>query len=179
MGSKPLVSIGMPVYNGERFVRRALDSLLAQDHENLELITSDNASEDRTQAICLEYAARDNRVCCYRNAANLGAVRNFNRVFELASGDYFMWASHHDLWDSAFVSTCLEVLRREPQVVLCYPLSHAIDWESRFLRSAPDLIDTRRLLPAERFRRVIRDMDWFIATYGLFRADAVRRKMEA
>ncbi|MEM4134638.1 MAG: glycosyltransferase, partial [Candidatus Micrarchaeia archaeon] len=79
----PLVSIGMPVYNGERFIRQALDSLLAQDYENFELIISDNASEDKTPEICLEYAARDKRIRYYRNEKNMGAAWNFKRVFDL------------------------------------------------------------------------------------------------
>ena len=98
--SQPLVSIGMPVYNGERFIRQALDSLLAQDCENFELIISDNASADGTQEICLEYAAQDGRIRYYRNENNLGALANFNRVLGLAQGPYFMWAAHDDVWDA-------------------------------------------------------------------------------
>ena len=71
---KPLVSIGMLVYNGEMHIRQALDSLLAQEYENFELIISDNASTDRTQDICLEYAARDERIRYYRNETNMGAL---------------------------------------------------------------------------------------------------------
>lgn len=107
---KPLVSIGMPVYNGERYIRQALDSLLAQDYANFELIISDNVSTDGTQGICLEYAARDERIRYYRNETNLGALRNFNRVFELSSGKYFMWAAHDDVWNPAYVQEVLALL---------------------------------------------------------------------
>jgi glycosyltransferase involved in cell wall biosynthesis len=85
--NKPLVSVGMPVYNGERCIRQALDSVLGQTYENLEVIISDNASTDNTAEICLEYAARDQRIQYHRNPVNLGVIANLPRVFELSSGD--------------------------------------------------------------------------------------------
>lgn len=115
---KSLVSIGMPVYNGERYIVEALDSLLAQDYENFELIISDNASTDRTQGICLEYTSRDKRIRYYRNETNMGALWNFNRVFELSSGEYFMWASHDDLWRPHFISELVGLLEATPSAVL-------------------------------------------------------------
>jgi glycosyltransferase involved in cell wall biosynthesis len=165
----------MPVYNGERFLRRTLDSLLAQDYENFELIISDNASQDNTRGICLEYAARDKRIRYCPNDTNLGMRRNFNRAFQLSSGEYFMWAGDHDLWDRSFISTCLEVLTRDPHVVLCCGHTVAIDGDGKVLGSEPHPVDTRRLPPPERFRRVIRDMAWYTPIYGLIRADALRR----
>ena len=84
--SMPLVSIGLPVYNGERFIQRALDSLLAQDYSNWELIISDNASTDRTGELCLACQAKDGRVHYYRNAANIGMMSNFKRTLDLAAG---------------------------------------------------------------------------------------------
>ncbi len=107
---KPLVSIGLSVYNGERFISHALDSLLSQEFEDFELIISDNASTDRTGQICLEYAARDKRIRYYRNEYNRGAVWNFNSVFKLSCGEYFMWASHDDYFDRRYLSSCLDAL---------------------------------------------------------------------
>lgn len=115
---KALVSIGMPIYNGETLLRQALDSLLAQDYENFELIISDNASTDKTQEICLEYAERDERVHYYRNDENIGALRNFNRVFELSHGQYFMWAAHDDHWERNFISRLMEAFANSAEVVL-------------------------------------------------------------
>ena len=96
--SKPIhqVSIGMPVYNGERFIREALDSLLAQTFTDFELIISDNASTDGTEAICREYAARDPRIRYVRQSENRGAAANFQFVLNEAVGEYFMWAAHDD-----------------------------------------------------------------------------------
>jgi glycosyltransferase involved in cell wall biosynthesis len=108
--NKPLVSIGMPVYNGERFIQQAVDSLLAQDYKYFELIISDNASADRTADICKSYAAKDARVRYYHNEENSGPVANFNRVLECAGGEYFMWAACDDLWEPTYISTLLQSL---------------------------------------------------------------------
>lgn len=131
MDNKPLVSVGMPVYNGERFLSQALDSLLAQDYENFELIISDNTSEDATQPICLAYASRDRRIRYYRNDIHVGAVKNFNRVFELSKGKYFMWAAHDDLRDNQLIRKCVDALEKDNQAVLCCTGLQIIDEDDR------------------------------------------------
>jgi glycosyltransferase involved in cell wall biosynthesis len=118
---KALVSIGMPVYNGEKYIRKALDSLLAQDYGNFELIISDNASTDRTPEICREYEARDPRIRLHRNEKNLGARVNFDIVLQLARGKYFMWAAADDYWYEQFVSALAAELDayEEAGVAMC------------------------------------------------------------
>ena len=101
------VSIGMPVYNGEKFIREALDSLLAQTFTDFELIISDNASTDGTEAICREYAARDSRIRCVRQSENRGACANFQFVLDEAKGEYFMWAAADDKWDKEWITVLL------------------------------------------------------------------------
>ena len=96
MAERPLVSVGVPVYNGEATIRRALDSLLAQDMGDFEVIICDNASTDATPDIAEAYAARDDRVRLHRNPENLGLAGNFNRTVELARGPLFKWATHDD-----------------------------------------------------------------------------------
>src|SRR3954464_8358144 len=87
----PRVSVGLPVYNGEHFVARAIDSILNQTFRDLELIITDNGSSDRTEQICREYAARDPRVQYHRSETNRGIVTNFNCPVEMARGEYFHW----------------------------------------------------------------------------------------
>ena len=113
------VSIGMPVYNSERFVRRALDSVLAQDYENFELIISDDGSSDATPQICRDYAGRDKRVTLYENACNIGPLANFRRVLDAARGEYFMWAAHDDYRDTNYVRVLIERLQAADQFGLC------------------------------------------------------------
>lgn len=116
----PLVSIGMPVRNGEDHLSLALDSLLAQDYGNFELIISDNGSADRTQEICREYAAKDPRIKYIRHPANIGPAENFNFLLEQARGDYFMWAASDDIWDKSFVKTLLDALVADPKRVAAF-----------------------------------------------------------
>lgn len=101
--SRPVVSIGMPVYNGERFIREALDSLLAQTFTDFELIISDNASTDATESICRNYAERDSRIRYIQQRENFGALPNFQFVLNEARGEYFMWAACDDKWDRNWV----------------------------------------------------------------------------
>ena len=97
------VTIGMPVYQAEKTLRTALDSLLAQSYTNFELIISDNGSSDETSKICQEYATLDTRIKYVRQAVNIGAARNFEFVLNSATGKYFMWAAHDDTWSADFI----------------------------------------------------------------------------
>src|SRR5580698_5675373 len=92
-GEVPVVTIGMPVYNGARYLEEALRSILNQTYRDCELLISDNASTDATESICRRYAAEDGRVRYLRNERNLGAAANYNRVIHLASGRYFRHAA--------------------------------------------------------------------------------------
>ncbi len=115
----PLVSIGVPVYNGEKLLAKALSALLEQDYTNLEIIISNNGSTDDTAKICKEVAKKDRRVRYYHSKVNRGAPWNFNRVVELSKGKYFMWAAHDDLREPTFVSSCVGKLEQWPEAVLC------------------------------------------------------------
>jgi glycosyltransferase involved in cell wall biosynthesis len=170
---KPLVSIGMPVYNGEPHIRQALDSLLAQEYENFELIISDNASTDRTQEICLEYVARDKRIRYYRNQMNMGAVWNFNRVFELLLGEYFMWASHDDYWHPRYLRSCLKGFRISQDIVLVGTQCEIIDPETEEVIWTDQGFSTIGLSPAGRFKSTAlagRPVNIF---YGVYKRNAL------
>ena len=116
----PRVSIGLPVYNGERWLAEALDSLLAQTYSDFELIISDNGSTDDTQAICEEYAARDRRIRYIRQEINRGLAWNWNCVFEESAGDYFKWAACDDLYHPTFLERCVQILDQYPDVAWCH-----------------------------------------------------------
>jgi glycosyltransferase involved in cell wall biosynthesis len=106
----PQVSIGMPVYNGEKYIRNALDSLLTQTFTDFELIISDNASTDNTQAISEEYVRRDPRVRYVRQQENKGAAVNFKFVLNSAQTDFFMWAAYDDLWAPDYLTDTMSLL---------------------------------------------------------------------
>jgi len=167
----------MPVYNEARFLPGALDALLAQDFSDFELIISDNGSADATPEICRDYASRDPRIRYHRNEVNLGAVANFRRAFELSCGEYFMWANGHALWAPDFISSCLEVLKQDPSLALCYTETTWIDTEGRVLGPGCPRLDTRGCPPLARFNLVIWMFSFIYGdpVYGLTRSSALRQ----
>jgi glycosyltransferase involved in cell wall biosynthesis len=118
--NRPRVSIGLPVFNGDEFLEKALDSIVAQTFSDFELIISDNASTDRTREICEAYAAKDHRIRYFRQKVNIGGGRNYNYVFEASVSEYFKWHAHDDFIAPQFLAECVKVLDANPFVVLCY-----------------------------------------------------------
>lgn len=133
----PKVSIGMPVFNGEPFIREALGSLLAQTLKDFELIISDNGSTDGTEAICREYAAKDSRIRYVRQPENRGAGFNFQFVLDEARGEYFMWAAHDDFWFPLFLQELTLILDRNPDVVLSFCAFNHVDMNKNILWKYP------------------------------------------
>ncbi len=148
---EPLVSIGMAVYNGEKHIRQALDSLLAQDYSHFELIISDNASTDKTQEICREYKSLDSRIRYYRNYTNIGALHNFDRAFDLAIGEYFMFACHDDYWKPNYISSCLKEFRKSKGIVSVGTECDSIGSKTNKLNFTDKGLSTVGLSPAKRF----------------------------
>ena len=171
----PRVSIGLPVYNGDRYITATLDSLLAQTHGDFELIISDNASTDLTEEICRSYAERDNRILYFRNAANRGSAANYRRVFELASGQYFRWANCDDLFAPESLARCVEILDGEPSVVLTYPKTKLIDKQGRVIDDYDDRLHIVSPKASQRFVEVFERLGLVNAIYGLVRANVLRK----
>lgn len=113
----PRVSFAIPVRNGERFLGRALDSLLAQDFDDFEIVVCDNASTDKTPEVMRRYAERDRRVRCVMNEEDIGQIENFNRVYELSRGEFFRWMGADDWLEPAYARKCVAVLDTRPDAV--------------------------------------------------------------
>jgi GT2 family glycosyltransferase len=171
----PLVSIGVPAYNAERFLARTLDSLLSQTLTDLELIVSDNASTDGTQAIGEAYARRDPRVRYIRQPRNIGAAANWNAVARAARGEYFKWSSASDVCAPTCLEVCVEAMRADPGVVLCYGRTQLVDEEERPLELYEGDLDVGEARPAERFRTVCRRLALNNAQCALIRRDVLMR----
>jgi glycosyltransferase involved in cell wall biosynthesis len=152
---RPCVSIGLPVFNGEKYLEEALDSILAQTYTDFELIISDNASTDRTQQICRAYAAMDTRIRYCRNERNLGAPRNFNRAFELSRGKYFKWAAYDDLLAPEYLQKCVGVLDKDPSIVLCHSRTGRIDERGVLVGTYDHKMRIDSAKPYERFSDLI------------------------
>lgn len=122
-----ILSIGLPVYNGERYLKDTIRCLLNQTFKDFVLIISDNASTDSTQEICRSFQEVDNRIQYSRNEKNIGMDKNFNRTFELSDSEFFMWASYDDYWKSTFIEKCVTKLQSEANAVVCSSLVGFID----------------------------------------------------
>ncbi len=171
----PRISVGLPVFNGEKYLQQAIDAILRQTFSDFELIISDNASSDGTEEICRLYAKRDRRIRYYRNATNVGGAKNFNRVYELSVGDYFRWAAYDDLVAPKTLERCFEILERNPTVVLCHSKTINIDQDGNIIDYYDDNFAFRSKDPSRRFRDfLLRVYEYNCnALFGLIRRNAL------
>jgi glycosyltransferase involved in cell wall biosynthesis len=170
----PRVSIGVPVYNGEHFLSKTLDSLLAQTFADFEIIICDNCSNDATKQICLSYVAAETRVQYHRNSENIGAPRNFNRVATFSRGEYFKWSGADDLCAPTMIERCVEVLDRRPDAVLCYPKTRLIDENGVAVQDYEDRLNLQLEAPNWRFASLLSNIRMCNAVFGLIRSTALR-----
>lgn len=171
----PTISVGMPVYNGERYLMQAIECVLAQTFGDFELLISDNASTDTTEAICRDHAARDARITYIRNATNIGAARNYNQLFERSQGRYFRWFNADDLSKPTLHQRCLDALLAQPDASVAYGKTEKVDGTGRLIAVYEDRLDLRQDSAAERFFEALRVVGLINVHYGLMRREAVRR----
>lgn len=172
---KPRVSIGMPVYNSEKYVGASIDSHLNQTYIDFELIITDNASTDRSEEICRGFASRDPRVKYFRNPQNLGAAGNFRRCFELSTGEYFRWTPSDDLVSPNLLERAVQILDQDHSVFVAYPRTKLIDGEGKLLQDFEERLHLMEDRPSTRWKGVIQNVRLGNLQYGLNRADLFRR----
>jgi glycosyltransferase involved in cell wall biosynthesis len=113
-----LISVGMPLYNAEKYLEQSLDCLLRQTYSQLEIIISDNGSTDKTMQIVKDYAARDSRIKIFEQPENIGPIPNFHFVLAKATGNYFMWRSYDDWSDDTYIEELCSVLDENKEIDL-------------------------------------------------------------
>jgi glycosyltransferase involved in cell wall biosynthesis len=171
-GHLPRVSLGLPVYNGSRFLRECMDSILTQTFGDFELIVCDNASTDDTLQILEDYQRRDSRISIHRAKSNQGAAPNFNWTFKLARGEFFKWCAADDVLEPTYLEQCVKALDAHRDVVLTYSGAVDIDEHSKKTR---EIYDNRVLLrfaapePHVRFQDLTCHDHSCIAVFGLVR----------
>lgn len=178
-GPAPKLSIGLPVFNGQRAIGRLIDKVLEQTFTDLELVISDNHSTDQTAAICLERAARDPRVKFFPQEANAGIVANFNRAFNLSRGEYFRWIGADDWLEPTYAEKCVTLLERHPEAigVTTYMAYWGDNGEKHYAEYGGERVNSS--LPHERFTRCMwlmtQDYRYFDPMYSMHRRKVLER----
>jgi glycosyltransferase involved in cell wall biosynthesis len=171
MDRRPRITVGLPVYNGERYVGDTIESVLAQTFEDFELVISDNASTDGTQQVCKGYAARDARVRYYQQARNVGVAENFNHVFHLASSELFKWIAADDPIDPTYLARCIQAIDDSPSALVVHCRIRLIDQFGEHIADHDDQLDFRSSSPRRRFREYLfRRAGMWTAVYGVMRS---------
>lgn len=174
--TRPKVSVGLPVYNGETYLPNTLKRLLEQDFEDFELIISDNASTDRTSDICRTFARQDVRVRYVRNEANIGLAANHNRTVELSRGQFFKWAAHDDDFPRRMLARFVDAFEEgPPSIGVVYSRCEYIDELGNVDSVDSDGVDRDDPWPHKRLAHLLRNVHMYNSPYGLIRLDVLRR----
>jgi glycosyltransferase involved in cell wall biosynthesis len=168
---RPRVTVGVPTYNRAATLPRALTSVLAQTHADLELLVSDNASTDETPEVCRAFAQDDPRVRVVRRPHNVGLTENFNALLREATGELVMVLADDDWLDPSYVERCVALLDARPDHVVASGVARFHRDGVEVARGVEvDLVDDD---PAMRVRRFFADVQDNPAIYGLMRRDAL------
>lgn len=171
--STPRLTIGLPVYNGEAYLEETLESLLAQDFEDFELVVSDNASTDVTAGIVRSFADRDPRVRLIQNEANMGAVYNYNRLVADSRAELFKWSGYDDLLEPGYVSSCVAALDANPAATLAFAQATIIDGAGRRVGAYDEKLDVVAAAPWQRVTHLAWRFNLCNACFGVMRRDAM------
>ncbi|HTM83327.1 MAG TPA: glycosyltransferase family 2 protein [Mycobacterium sp.] len=173
--SDVLISVCLPVRNGASSLRTVVESVLAQDHANLELVISDNASTDGTEELCRELAKRDARVVYVRQPQNIGLLNNFQSAMRHAHGTFFRWVGDDDWLAPNCLSRCLEVFESDPRLIVVtmaveFAGDDGVSWTADYRGRALSSDD-----PIQRFTEILRllNASWIDPLYALMRRDAI------
>ena len=165
-----LVSVGLPVYNGDKTLNRAINSLLNQTYKNIEIIISDNCSTDNTELICRNIASIDERIKYIRQDSNIGPQKNFQYVLKKSSAEFFMWAAHDDEWHQDFIKTNLTQLLNESGsgVSFCNVKCMNEEWRPiKHIKYSKEILQGSSILPL--IKEVLSPTKYNFYIYGLFR----------
>ena len=177
-GETLVVSVGIPVYNGENYIADAIQSVLSQTLGSLELIIQDNASTDRTAEICQQFQAQDARVRYFRNPRNLGAAPNYNLAHSMARGKYFKWLAHDDRLTPTYLEATTQALEQRPDAVLCNTVVRYIDENGEFIGLYDSGLGRADVpSPASRFASMVLSSHSCVDFFGVLRADAMKHSL--
>lgn len=174
--SERKVVIGLPVYNGQRYLPDAIDSHLSQSFGDFELVISDNGSTDATSEICAAYARQDERVKYLRSKENRGILWNHRRVLEEISGpdQYFRWAGADDIMEPGLLQSMVDVLDGRAEVVAVMPNTKNIDDAGEIIGSMARVLDMQSPDVFQRAHDLLMARYQHVIAYGLLRASTLQ-----
>ncbi|WP_161470925.1 glycosyltransferase [Tropicimonas marinistellae] len=176
--ASPDATIGIPVFNGENYLEEAIKSALCQTADDLELVVCDNASTDRTAEIVKDHAADDPRITYLRNETNIGAARNYNRVWAEGRGRYFKWLAHDDRMKPEYLERTIPVLDARPEVVLCNSRVDYIDADGTVFDQYDGILsEASHARPSDRFAAIVLKSHSCVDFFGLLRRDAMENSL--
>ena len=175
----PVVSIGLPVYNGERFVSEAIQCVLDQTFSDWELVICDNASTDSTVEICRQFAERDSRIRVHQNPRNMGVCFNYSEVFRLSRGRYFKWMAHDDLFSPRFIESCIGELETDEGVALAFTKMCYVDASGQVLRRQTSELSVSGATVESRAKQFLasaaQSTDFLWLAYGVVRREVLQQ----
>jgi glycosyltransferase involved in cell wall biosynthesis len=175
MKKTPLVSVGIPVYNGEEGIENSINSIIDQNYENIEIIISDNGSTDKTPEICRRFSKKYENIKYYRSETNKGLIWNYNRVFKMSSGEYFMWAADDDTRGKSYIFNCVLTLNKNKNAALCSPDTKVfISQDDDVLYTSSIEFFSEKIKLINRYKEVLNNFP-MTAFYGLYRSSKIRK----
>jgi glycosyltransferase involved in cell wall biosynthesis len=175
MSTAPLLSIGLFLYNGDRFLEAAIESILNQTFRDFELIISDNCSTDGSEEICRSFAAQDSRIRYSRAEHEMSAGWNLRDVYFKAIGKYFKWATHDDMIQPDYLRLCIDALEADDSLVVAHTLTRCIDESGQFVESEDERLRTSSVDPVVRARDLLLKRHGGYPVSGLIRLDALHK----
>ena len=170
-----LLTMGMPVYNEEKYVGETIESLLSQTYKDFILIISDNASTDRTPEICKHYAEKDKRIVFVRHSQNKGGFLSFKYILDRTNTQFFMSCSGHDKWDPQFVEKLLPLIQKD-DLVLVYPQAREIKIDGTLGGVyQEDYTTTEIEKPADRYLYVLKNIGMCNAVYSIWETRSLKK----
>ncbi len=172
----PLITIGIPIYNGAPWIEETIASIKNQTEQDFEIVLCDNASTDDTESICRKMASEDSRFKYIRNPENIGAPKNYNLAIESASGKYFKWNSASDLCLPSLLEDCIKVLAADDEVSLCYSRTAYLNdnGEKQYVDKQLELLQGS---PSERFIRFCEEINLNNMMNGVMRTEQLKGTM--
>jgi glycosyltransferase involved in cell wall biosynthesis len=187
-GIEPIITIGLPTYNGEKTVKRTIDSVLAQTITNFELIISDDGSTDSTVKICREYEEKDSRIKLIQKNKTTGWIWNFIYLAKKANTKYFVWIANDDYWEPQFIEKNIKILETNPEIVCSISDIQLVGANIKNYYSNQKIFNSRDGHKKFEFVRPINgtydekvkniiEFNWVHGTYSIFRTEKLKESI--